>query len=59
MYIYIIDGNQLTLKNTLEYYNGEVSTVSYSPTGDFLAASGGGRKLYIYDTKYLKEPPAQ
>ena len=54
VYIYTIDGNELTLKQTLEYYNGEVSAVGYSPTGDHLAVSGGGRKLYIYETGSYK-----
>ncbi|XP_065919248.1 WD repeat-containing protein 1-like [Dysidea avara] len=54
VYIYTIDGNELTLKQTLDYYSGEVSAVSYSPGGDYLAVSGGGRKLYIYETGSYK-----
>ena len=49
MYLYTIDGNELTSKETLDY-GGEVSAVSYSPSGAYLAVSGGARKLFVYDT---------
>jgi len=53
VYIYTIDGNELTMKQTLDY-SGEVSAVSYSPSGDYLAASGQGRKLCIFETNSYK-----
>ena len=53
MYLYSIDGNELTLKETLDY-GGEVSAISYSPTGAYLAVSGGARKTFVYDTSTYK-----
>ena len=53
MYVYTIGGNELTPKETLDY-GGEVSAISYSPTGTYLAVSGGARKTFIYDTSTYK-----
>ena len=53
MYLYTVDGNELTQKETLDY-GGEVSAVAYSPSGAYLAVSGGARKTFIYDTSTYK-----
>lgn len=53
MYLYTIDGNELTAKETLDY-GGEVTALSYSPSGAHLAVSGSARKLLIYDTSSYK-----
>ena len=53
MYLYATDGNDLVPKETLDY-GGEVSAVGYSPSGAYLAVSGGARKLFIYDTSSYK-----
>lgn len=53
MHIYNTDGDSITQQHQLTV-SGEVTTVSYSPNGEKLAASGYAKTTHVFETSAYK-----
>ena len=48
MYVYTVSGNDLSEKTKFQL-NGEISSLAYSPNGEFLAVTSG-RNIMVHET---------
>ena len=48
MYVYTVSGNDLTEKTKFQV-TGEISSMAYSPNGEFIAVTSG-RNILVYET---------
>jgi len=49
IYLYKLNGNNLTETNDLTGHRGALSSVSYSPDGKFLASADWNRDIFVWD----------
>jgi len=54
IYIYTVSGTTLTKSHTLDAHRGEISKLSYSPCGTYLAAGDTNREVIVWEGKNQK-----
>lgn len=49
IYIHSLNGDNLVLENTLSDHRGEITSITYSPNGKYLASSDSNREIIVYE----------
>jgi len=49
IYIHSVNGDNLTLSNTLTEHRGEITSIQYSPNGKYLVSSDSNREIIVWE----------